>query len=280
MLVVHVGFVEFEHREFRIVLGRDPLIPEITVYLVHPFETAHGQPFQIELGRHAEVEVQVERVVMRHKGPRQGAAGHRLHHRRLDFEEPAAIEKAPDTGDDFRPGLEDLAGRRIDDEVEVALAIPRFDVRQTVPLLGQGHQALGEKVQTFGPDGELVRFRPKEPAFHPEVIAQVEQLMDPEVQCRQRIFADVHLQPAKSVGQDQKVGLAESADAEDSSRDPDVRALALERVAGLVFMVGDDRRNRARPIEPVRVRRHAEPDQLLELGFPLRDLFRFVGHGG
>jgi hypothetical protein len=34
----------------------------------------------------------------------------------------------------------------IDDQIEVALAVPRLDVRQAVPFLGQRQQALGEKV--------------------------------------------------------------------------------------------------------------------------------------
>ena len=87
--VVGVAPVELEHRELGVVLRRDPLVPEVTVDLEHSFDAADGQPLEVELGRDAQVERHVERVVMRRERPGQRAAGNRLHHRRLDLEEAA-----------------------------------------------------------------------------------------------------------------------------------------------------------------------------------------------
>ena len=88
-LVVHVGPVELEHRELGVVLRRDPLVAEVAVDLEHPLDAADRQPLQVQLRRDAQVQLHVERVVVRHEGTRQRAAGDRLHHRRLDFEEAA-----------------------------------------------------------------------------------------------------------------------------------------------------------------------------------------------
>src|SRR5204863_2564874 len=63
--VVGVRLVPLEHRELRVVLERDTLVAKILAELVNPFEAAHDQPLEIELGRYAEVAVFVERVPMR-----------------------------------------------------------------------------------------------------------------------------------------------------------------------------------------------------------------------
>ena len=108
-LVVGVRLVELHHRELGVVLRRDPLVPEVAVDLEHPLDAADGQPLQIELGRDAQVEIHVERVVMRHERPRQRAAGDRLHHRRLDLEVAARGHELANRRDDAaarsrRPG--------------------------------------------------------------------------------------------------------------------------------------------------------------------------------
>ncbi len=54
LLVIAVGLVELEHREFRIVLRRDALIPEVTIDLIDAFETADDEPLQVQLGRNAQ----------------------------------------------------------------------------------------------------------------------------------------------------------------------------------------------------------------------------------
>ena len=151
VLVVHVRLVELEHRELGVVLGRDPLIPEVTIDLVDAFEPADGQPLEVQLGRDAQEQVDVERVVMRDERPGQRAAGDRLHHRRLDLEEAARVQEPADAGDHARARLEHPPRLRIDDEIEVALAVARLDVGQPVPFLRQRQQALRQKARCATP---------------------------------------------------------------------------------------------------------------------------------
>ena len=163
-LVVHVGPVELEHRELGIVLRRDAFIPEVTVDLEDAFDAADGQPLEVELRRDAQVELHVERVVMRHERPRQRAAGDRLHHRRLDFEEAVRLQELANRRHRGGANLEHAPHVGIDDQIEIALAIADLDVLQAVPLLGQRQEALREELQRRGPDRQLVGLGAKQVA--------------------------------------------------------------------------------------------------------------------
>ena len=128
LLVVAVGLVELQHRELGIVLGRNPLIPEVTVDLVDAFDPADGQPLEVELRRDPQIELNVERVVMRDERARQRAAGDRLHHRRLDLEIPAGVQERADRREGPAADLEHPARIGIHDQIEVALPVAGLDV--------------------------------------------------------------------------------------------------------------------------------------------------------
>ena len=147
VLVVHVRLVELQHRELRVVLRRDPFVAEVAVDLVDAIHAADDEPLEVQLGGDAHVQLHVERVVMRDERPRQRAAGDRLHHRRLDFEEATRVEEAANGRQRARPDVEHAARVRVDDQIEVPLAIARLDVLQPVPLLGQRQEALGQERQ-------------------------------------------------------------------------------------------------------------------------------------
>ena len=122
-MVVLVGLVELEHRELGIVPRRDAFVAEVAVDLEHLLEAADDEPLQVELRRDAQVELHVERVVVRHERPRRGAARDRMHHRRLDFEIAARDEELADRLHDLRALDEHVARLRIGDEVDVALPV-------------------------------------------------------------------------------------------------------------------------------------------------------------
>ena len=91
-LVVGVGLIKLEHGELGVVPRRDALIAEVAVDLVHALQAADDQALQVQLRRDAQVQIDVERVVMRDEGPRRGAAVQRLHHGRFDFDEAALLQ--------------------------------------------------------------------------------------------------------------------------------------------------------------------------------------------
>jgi hypothetical protein len=171
VLVRGAGLIELEQRELRVVLRRQALVAEDAAELEDALEAADDQALQVELGRDAEVEVDVERVVMCDKRSRRGAAGHALHHRRLDLEEAALAEEAPDVIDDAAPDLEDAPRLGVGDEVEVALAVARLDVLEAVPLLRQGAERLGQEPELVHLERQLAvrvrKGRPRTPIRSP-----------------------------------------------------------------------------------------------------------------
>ena len=72
-------------------------------------------------------------------------------------------------------------------------------------------------MQARRPDREFVGFRPEQAALDADPVAEVEQLEDLEVERRQGVLADVHLDPGEAVGKDQKVRLPEGPDREDAA---------------------------------------------------------------
>jgi hypothetical protein len=128
VVVVRVGPVELEHRELGVVLRRDPLVPEVTVDFKHALDAANGEALQVQLRGNAHVEPHVECVVMRLKWPRQRAASHRLHHRRLDLEEPAPDQEFAKGRDDATADLEHAPRVGVHGQIEIALPVSRLNI--------------------------------------------------------------------------------------------------------------------------------------------------------
>ena len=75
------------------------------------------------------------------------AARNRLHHRRLDFEEIAVFKKSPQQPTMRERFSNTVAHVGIDHQIDIALAVTRFDIGQTMPLLRQRSQTLGQQAQ-------------------------------------------------------------------------------------------------------------------------------------
>src|SRR3546814_21069378 len=73
--------------------SRESVITDVAVGLVNLLETANDQSLEEQCRRNAQIQIAIERVVMRHERPRRRAASDRLQHRRLDFDEAECIEK-------------------------------------------------------------------------------------------------------------------------------------------------------------------------------------------
>ena len=89
--------------------------------------------------------------------------------------------------------LEDPARVRVDDQIEVALAVAGLDVLQAVPFLGQRDEALGEELEARRPDRQLVGLGAEQVPFDADEVAEIEQLEEREVALAQRVLADVDL---------------------------------------------------------------------------------------
>ena len=134
-----------------------PSLRKLRLISIDALQAADHQALQIQLGRDAQVKIDIERVVMRDEGPRRGAAVNGLQHRRLHFQEAARFQLAAQRRDDLRARDEHLADFGIGDQIEITLAVARLDIFQAMPLFRHREQRLGEEIQMFDVDAQLVR---------------------------------------------------------------------------------------------------------------------------
>ena len=194
----------------------DPLVAEDAPDLVDAIEPADHQALEVQLGGDAQLERDVERVVVRLEGARRRAARllRRVEDGRLHLDELALVEEAAHPGDELRPAAEGLAHFGIGGEIDVALAVAGLDVAQTVPLLRQRPQRLGDELETAFArlDGQLPGTGPHGAALHPGDVAEVEQLQGLVGRFANFVLLHEGLQIAIAVAQGKEGRLAHGAD--------------------------------------------------------------------
>ena len=257
--------------------GGDAFIAEIAIDFKHALESADNQPFEVEFRRDAQVEVRIERVVVRDERAGRGPAGNGLHHRRFHFEEPVFGEIGADARHDPAAGFKHGMDVRVGDQVHVALPVPGFDVRQAVPLFRKGTQPFRQKRQRAHFHGQLVGFRAEQPAFHPDPIAQIQFLRQAKGVVSQHVFFQIDLEPVRAVLERGKRGLAEPAQRHDASRDAAVDCPLLEVVFGRCPMRRQEAFDPVRRLEAGTVRLNPHGLERVEFVNALRALFvRFI----
>ena len=174
VVVVGERLVRLEHRELGVVAGVDALVAEHATDLEHALEPADDEALEVQLGRDAEVEVDVERVVVGDERPRRRAAELVVEHRGLDLDEAAVGELPPDRGDRGEADREHAPGVVVDDEVDVALAEAGVDVGEAVPLVGQRAQRLGQQLEAVDLDRQLALPGGHHRAVDADPVAEVE----------------------------------------------------------------------------------------------------------
>ncbi len=108
-MVVAVGLVELEHGELGVVLGGDAFVAEVAVDLVDAIHAADYEALEVELGGDAELEVEIEGVVVGEEGAGGGSAGYGVHHGGFDFEVAAGVEEGAEGAEDGGSLDEDFA---------------------------------------------------------------------------------------------------------------------------------------------------------------------------
>jgi len=246
------------------VAAIDAFVAEVAIDLEDPRHAADEEPLEIELGRHAEEERNAERVVMGHEGPRGRAAGDRLHHRRLDFEEAARVHEAAHAVDDPRAQRERAQRLRIRVHVDGAAAIADLRIAQAVELLGRRREALRVDLEALRPDADFTLVRAADRAFGDDHVAVVEALRElprrrVDVALRHR-----HLEVARVIAQPEEDELPEVAMLHDAAGDQHRRARiglgGRGRVRQMVLLAELRARGREidEPVDPMAVRFQAE----------------------
>ena len=239
--IVRVGLVELQHGELGVVVRGEPFVAEVAIDLVDALQAAHHQPLQVQLRRDPQVEIDIERVVMRDERTRRGAAVERLHHRRLHFDEAARFQLPAQRRDDSRARDEDLAHVGIGDQIQIALAVARLHVFQAVPLLRHGEQRLAEELQLLRVDAQFAGARAEEIAFHADDVADIDQLEEREIALAHGVFLDVDLQALAVLLQVREAGLAHVTQRHQAPGDADAH-LGHKLLGGLRAVLRQNRR--------------------------------------
>ncbi len=111
-----------------------------------------------------------------------------------------------------------------------------------------------------------------------DLVAEIEQLRQLIIALAERVLPKVDLDTRAAIGQDEKAGLAETADADDAPGGDGVDARRLEIGGGPGRMAADELRHRMRGVELVGVCGKAEARDRLEVRFPLLGLDDFTTH--
>ena len=208
---VGVGLVELDGRELGVVLGVHALVAEDAPKLVHAVQPAHDQPLERQLGGNAHVHVDVQRVVVGDERPRRGAAGDGVEHRGLDFHKAAGVQEIAHELDKARTHDERLLDLRVDDEVDIALAVAGFAVGQAVELFRQRLQALGQQRDAGHTDAELAHAGAEHLALAADHVADIQLFEGGVGFLAQHVALGKDLDIAAFVAQVGKAGLAHHA---------------------------------------------------------------------
>src|SRR5262249_51093007 len=235
----------------------EAFVAEVAVNFVDALETADDQAFEVELRSDAEVEVEIERVVVGDEGARGGAAIDRLHHRRFDLDEALRFELTAQGGDDPRSGDKYFARLGVGNKIEVTLAIADFYVLEAMPLLGHGEQRLGEELELLGVDRKLARAGAEEVSFNADDVADVEELEELKIALGDGVFLDVNLHPLAGLLKVHEARLAHGTARHHATGDADAD-FGRELFGGLRAVGGEDLRDGVRELEAAAVGQVAE----------------------
>ena len=269
---VGVGLVGLHHRELGVVARREALVAEDPADLEHAVHAADDQPLEVQLEGDAQVQRHVEGVVVGDERLGVGAAGVDVHDRRLDLGVATVTERAAEAGDDLVADVEGAAGLGVDDEVDVALAVPRVRVGQPVPLVGQRAQRLGQQRQVVDLDRQLPGPGRHHGAGDADPVAAVERLDGGEPVVADDGLGHEQLDLGATLGdgrEDQLAGVALEHDAPGDG-DPGVGLGAGVEVGPLGAQGGDA----VGPVEAVRVRLDAGGPEVVDLTLPAHPLGR------
>ena len=235
---VAVSLVQLQRREFRIMFDIHAFVTEDTAQFIYPFHAADDQSLQVQFRGDAQIEFDVQGVVVCNKRPCRGAAGNSVQDRRLDFQKAIFVEDTTDALDDLRPFDKDIFHFGIDDEVHIALPIAQVHVLKAVEFFRQRLQGFGQELQVFDADGRFARMGQEDRARHADDIAEVHQFRDGIDLFAQHVLAQVELDAARLVMEVHEARLAVAADSHDTAGHFDHRVVVLHFLGlGMYFAI-------------------------------------------
>ena len=225
---IAVGLVQFYRRKFRVVARVDAFVAEAAVHFIDSFQTADEQALQVQFRRNAQVNIHVEGVVVGLEGTGSRAAGNRVQHRRFYFQKAPFVQILTNALDNLGPFNKRVFYFRIDDEIQIPLAIARFLIRQAVEFFRQGTERLGQQRPFFNADRRFARVSRENNPFDADDIADIQQLEQGIRFFTQNILAEIQLDFAADIAKDAEGRLAVTADRHEAAGNADDRFIFFQ----------------------------------------------------
>ena len=179
-VVVFVGHVYLHACELGVVGAVHSLVAEILGEFIDSVKSAHNETFQIKFVGYAEIERNVERVVVSDERTRGSSAGNRLKDGGLDFHVAVAVEEFAHGVIDFGALDEYLLDTLVDNEIHITAAVAELGIVErvisdTVLHLydGKGAERLGQDGDLFGMHGYLAHLGSENIAFYSDEVTDV-----------------------------------------------------------------------------------------------------------
>ena len=148
-------------------------VAEAAVDFKHTFQTADHQAFQIQLGRNAQVERDVQGVVVGHERFRRCTAGNRVHHRGFDFQIMLVHHEIAHGLDDLAAFDEGIARFFVGNQIDVALTVFGFLIAQAFVFVRQRAQGFGQQADVGYAHGQFTVVGFEQSTFRADDVAQV-----------------------------------------------------------------------------------------------------------
>ena len=219
----------------------DPFVAKDAADLVDALEPADDQALEVQLEGDAQLEIEIESVVMRRERTR-GRPSRLLRLVQdggLHFDEIQVLEEAADTGDELRAAEEDLAHLQVRAQIHVALPVPSLVVGETVPFFRERAQRLRQQAVLGRLDGELAGLRAHGAATGENDVSQIGELEDLVRLVADLVLLDEDLQVAGAVAKAEEGRLAHGAQRHHPSGDAIGLALVLFQLGCVVVGVAD-----------------------------------------
>ena len=167
--------------------------------------------------------------MMSHKGTRHSTTGNYLQHWRFNFQKVRAIQVAANKVDNRRADAEGIAHFRINNQINIALAVTHFLIGQTMKLIWQWTQCFGQQLIVVHLYIEIAFTRLVQRTGNTNDITEIDRLG--KGTC---LFGDIQLDGARAVLNHHK----RTAVANNSTGDTNNFAQLLQRIFGFFTKAG------------------------------------------
>ena len=127
----------------------------------------------MKLQSDTKIQIDIKRIMMRNKRSGRCASGNAVQYRRFYLHKFAAIQIAADFPNDLRAFFKYAAYLRINDQINIALAVTRVQIPQAMALLRKRLERFGQERNFFCFYGNFTRFCFKYPSADSDDIADI-----------------------------------------------------------------------------------------------------------